>query len=101
MDQTKIKQIEKAFSQLYGVNSNEIEGFMAEIRGFSEVGLDAVLQYLSDAKSQQNKLIGKMAETDKDFLPNLSNFLNTSSKKIKDEFEESEKQSADDLLQNL
>jgi len=101
MDKTKIQQIEKEFFKLYGLTSSEIEGFMAEIKDFPEEGVVKVLEYLQSQKTTQNDLMKKMAENDKEFLPNLSNFLNNSSKNIKNEFEQSEKLQADDILKNI
>jgi len=99
--QKKIARANVLFKELYCFTSAEINDFMAKAAMFPEDGLDKLIALLEDGKKQQDELLARRIGKDKNYLYNLSKFLNKTTAKIKNQWEENESKKAEDLLYDL
>jgi hypothetical protein len=94
----KIARIKALFNRLYCFTSAEIDDFMEKVATFPDDGLDKMIAALEEGKLQQDALIASRVRTDKSYVKDLGRFLNKTSVSLKNNWEKSQSDKAEDIL---
>jgi hypothetical protein len=99
--QEKLDSIEKQLNELFFFSTEEIVESMQRIRRFPEKGLDVFLDFLKEAREEQNKFFAETIKRNPEFVKAFSRFLNQTTIHIKNEFETKEQKSAEKILKEI
>ena len=94
-------EVRKLFHKLYCFKSEEIEKFMAAAERMPQEALDNLYKMLQDGKAQQDALLAKRIESDEHFLDEFSRYTENATRKIKQSYELSEAEKAEEILNDI
>lgn len=101
MNQSKIKKITDLLDQLYCFTPNQVATYMKRIPYMTEEGLTKLVKTLEAGLKEQNKMLEKWTERDPEYANKLADFATKKTKELIGEFEEAEKSSAEDILNEI
>lgn len=97
----KIYSIQKQLKALLCFSIEESLEYISNIEKFPDAGLDAFLEFLANAKAEQDKFFTETLKRNPEFAQEFSKFLNKTSTNIKDQFEAKQHGDAEIILNDF
>ncbi len=88
-------------NKLYCFGQEDIDEYMKRVTRMKEQGLDELIVSLEKGLKHQNELFVKWTKKEPTFATNLAAFAGKTAKGIISEFEEFERSSAEDILNEI
>ena len=103
MPQKKVtlEEVRKLFYKLYCFKSEEIEKYMVSAERMPQEALSNLYKALQEGKEEQDALLAKRIVNEENFLNEMTRYLETATKKIKQDYEETEAEKAEEILKDV
>lgn len=97
----KLAQISELLTQLVCFTQEEVDEYEEAAQKMYDEGLDAFIDFLQDAKKQQDAFFARRVEEDSSFPAKMKRFLKKTTNRLRREYEATQKSKADDILKEL